>query len=240
MTRAARIGCAIVLALVCGHEARAQDAGPAEAATVAIRDVPGADMVAGYWRAAEALELFRNGTALLYRWPGRVMGRYEFVTADRMLLDFGFAGIPGDYRVTRDGDVLRLCETDRPARCLRLVRAERPEDAAQEDAMEGPLRLAPAPAYPSPELSASAVEPVLKQIRTLQQMHQQETGQFAATLRELHGWEPQPIRGYHEPVIRSVSADGFCVDVQPSRRGLHPVFIRNTGEPERGTCAEAF
>ncbi|MBB4635698.1 hypothetical protein [Longimicrobium terrae] len=256
----------------CGRDARAQESAPDAplpvAAVTGIPTVAGAELVSGFWTGGgESVELFGNGTVLLYRWPARVMGRYQFVTPDRMLIEFPYTGsVPGDYSVSSDGNTLRLCETDRPARCLTLRRAERtaegtvvrasgtPSRLAPPPEFEGPrpppaprdgqgeLRLAPQPSRPPAEARSAEVGPLLKQARTLQEVYRLENGRYAATWDELRtaGWEPVPLRWFHPPVIRRATGDQLCIDVQPRDPDLWPVHIMGggDGQPGRGTCAQ--
>ncbi|HEX8394216.1 MAG TPA: hypothetical protein VF665_17870 [Longimicrobium sp.] len=262
LPRAALLACALPLAS-CGRDARAAESRD-QPSRAEIPVVAGAELVAGFWRGGdESVELFGNGTVLLYRWPGRVVGRYQFVTPDRMLIDFPFTGtVPGDYRVAREPDVLRLCETDRPERCIRLERVERTAEGTVVRASatpsglapapdfngprppempvygEGPPRLATRPSVPPPEARAAEPGPMLKQIRTLQESYRLEYGRYAATLDSLPGWEVPRLRWYHPPVLRSAAPGWMCVDMLPRDRDLWPVHILNDGQPGRGTCAE--
>lgn len=205
----------------------------------------GAAMVAGHWRGdGDRVEFFPGGTVLLYRWPGRVAGSFAFVEPGRMLLEFrgtALGSIPGDYRVRREGDVLVLCETDRPDRCLRYVRAPRPAPARTDGRREAPPRLAPTPdlATAPPESLEREAIAVLRMAHTLQQTFFAEHGRFASSFEELGsvGWEPpEGLRWYHPPTLESAAPGELCMQMMPVVPELWPVYVDEGGRTGRGRC----
>lgn len=200
--------------------------------------------IVGRWQGAQDdVEFFEGGRLLLRRGHFRGVGRYEWVERDRLLVTYEgtLAGsLPGDYRVKVGREILDLCETDRPARCIRYARhAGGPGDTAAaappRDARgraEEPPRLAQLPAdYQSPpEARAKEGEVVLKQAYVLQSTYRAEHGAYARDFRALEavGWQTPPLRHFHPPrVVRWDSR--LCIVIEPRAADLWPLSVDENG-----------
>ena len=220
---------------------RGDDAAPVADAPAAGTPRPS---LSGRWQGtADQVEFFEGGRMLLRRGEIRGTGRYEFVEPRRVLITWEglFASaLPGDYGVQVAGDSLALCETDRPARCIRYARVTdpatapppvRPADPAGPRLAE-PARIETAP----PEARQKEAEVVLKQAYTLQRTYQAERGAYAPvvdSLREV-GWEPPPgLRFYHPPRVTGWR-DRLCMVMEPRDADLWPVHIDEEGDLGRG------
>ncbi len=82
---------------------------------------------------AASVEFLAGGRVLL-KSPvqATMVGEYEFVEPDRVLMVFQDGSPPADYRVRVQGDDLRLCKVDEPAKCYDLRRAG-PDDGMGVD-----------------------------------------------------------------------------------------------------------
>ncbi|HEX6910896.1 MAG TPA: hypothetical protein VF142_10895 [Longimicrobium sp.] len=241
---------AVLLALAaCGAEgdgqassARAPETQPG-AGPQASADPPSPSLVGRWQGADDQVEFFAGGRMLLRRGEIRGTGRYEFVEARRVLLSWEglFAGaLPGDYGVRVAGDSLSLCETDRPARCIRYARVTDPASPPPPVRPLDPAvpRLAESPRGPTapPEARTKEAEVVLKQAYTLQYTYKAERGTYAATMDSLRvvGWEPPPgLRYYHPPRVTQWR-DRLCVVMEPRDADLWPVHVDDEGDLGRG------
>jgi hypothetical protein len=205
--------------------------------------VPSAD-VAGRWQgAADQVEFFAGGRVLLRRGEFRGVGRYEFVEPARILITWEgslLASSPGDYAVTRGDTLLSLCETDRPARCIRYARHRpgQPLPAAAGDPAAPRLAEPPRGEQLPPEARMMEVRGILKQAYTLQQVYQMEHGRYAAGMDALRavGWQEVPLRHFRQPRVARADARRLCIVAEPLTADLWPMHIDEQGDLNRGPC----
>lgn len=198
----------------------------------------------GRWQGThDQVEFFEGGRLLLKRGPTRGTGRYEFVQPRRVLITYEglFASaLPGDYAVRVEDDTLSLCETDRPARCIRYGRVT---DAATEVPPLRPIhpdtpRLAEPPRGPTspPEARVAEAQVTLRQAYTLQRIFREERGAYAAALDSLRvlGWDPPTtLRHFHPPRVTQWQGR-LCIVMEPREGDLWPVHIDDEGDLGRG------
>ncbi|HEX5869929.1 MAG TPA: hypothetical protein VFY65_05930 [Longimicrobium sp.] len=213
------------------------------AADPPIAGQPSSD-VAGRWQGtADQVEFFAGGRVLLRRAEFRGVGRYEFVEPGRLLITWEGALVnstPGDYAVSRADSLLSLCETDRPARCIRYAR-HRAGDAIPSLAGDptAPRLAEPARGAASPAESRMAeAGPMLKQAATLQQVYQMEHGRYASTMDALRvvGWQEAPLRHFRQPRVVRADERRLCIVAEPLSADLWPVHIDEQGDLNRGPC----
>ncbi|HEX6041508.1 hypothetical protein [Longimicrobium sp.] len=209
-----------------------------------------ASSLVGRWEGTDDdVEFFDGGRVLLRRGQFRGVGRYEWVEPGRVLVTYegALAGsVPGDYRVNAGREMLELCETDRPARCIRYARhaggptADTAGAVPRRDAsgrVEERPRLAQLPAehQSPPEARAKEGEVVLKQAYTLQSVYKVERGAYARDFRALEevGWQTPPLRHFHPP--RVVRWDNrLCIVIEPRAADLWPLSVDENGTLGRG------
>jgi hypothetical protein len=230
---------ALLLALAA---CRAADEGPESAAPPPAEPRP--PSLVGRWQGTnDQVEFFAGGRMLLRRGELRGTGRYEFVEPRRVLLAWEglFASaMPGDYGVQVAGDSLSLCETDRPARCIRYARVTDPATAPPPVRPLDPAvpRLADPPrgAMAPPEVRTKEADVMLKQAYVLQQTYRAERGTYAAAMDSLRtvGWEPPSgLRYYHPPRVTQWR-DRLCIVAEPRDADLWPVHVDEEGDLGRG------
>lgn len=200
--------------------------------------------VLGRWHgAADQVEFFAGGRVLLRRGEFRGVGRYEFVEPGRILVTWEgslLTSSPGDYVVARADTLLTLCETDRPARCIRYARqhpGQAPPSAAGDPAAPRLAEPARGEQMP-PEARMAETGPLLKQAYTLQQVYRMEHGRYAPTMDALRavGWEPIPLRHFRQPRVVRADARRLCIVAEPLAADLWPQHIDEQGELNRGPC----
>lgn len=230
----------LLLAAGCGGEGRKAPVARSGSAA------PPAPEVEGRWRGAEdQVEFFAGGRVLLRRGEFRGTGRYELVEPRRMLITWEGALLsspPGDYAVSLDGATLSLCETDRPARCLRYTR--QPPGAAPPPAVAGDPdapRLAEPPqgGEVPPESRMMEARVVLKQAYTLQQVYRMENGGgYARSMDALRvvGWQEAPLRNFRQPRVVRADEQRLCIVMEPLSADLWPVHVDEQGDLNRGPC----
>jgi hypothetical protein len=200
----------------------------------------GADLgeaLRGRWEMdADRVEFLDEGRVLLIRHGEAALGEYAVPEADRLVLAFGpplTESGAGDYRVRVEGDTARLCESDRPHRCMALVRARgewREPAGAWRDTV--PVRLATPPrpgAARDPRLVQ--VELALRQLHTFERVFREQEGRYTADLAELEraGWKPSPsVAGYHPPEV-AAAGERLCALMRPRQPGLPPVHVQDDG-----------
>jgi hypothetical protein len=258
----ARIGCVVLacalLAGACGGDSPEREP-PARGKDVAVRDTPvaGAPDVAdevvaavpssgvvGRWQgAADQVEFFGGGRVLLRRGEFRGVGRYEMVEPARILITWEGALLsssPGDYAVSRADSALSLCETDRPARCIRYTRhrAGHAIPAAAGDPAAPRLAEPPRGGEVPPEARMAEARPLLKQAFTLQETYRMEHGRYAPTMDALRvvGWQEVPLRHFRQPRVVRADERRLCIVVEPLSADLWPQHIDEQGDLNRGPC----
>jgi hypothetical protein len=205
---------------------------------------PSSDVVGRWQGTADQVEFFPGGRLLLRRGEFRGTGRYELVEPARILITWEGALLgssPGDYAVARADSLLSLCETDRPARCIRYVR-HRPEHvlpAAAGDPDAPRLAELPRGAQVPPEARMAEAGPLLKQAYALQQVYRMEHGgRFASTMDALRvvGWQEAPLRNFRQPRVVRADERRLCMVAEPLTADLWPVHIDEQGDLNRGPC----
>ncbi|HEX6367855.1 MAG TPA: hypothetical protein VF006_02905 [Longimicrobium sp.] len=205
---------------------------------------PSSDVVGRWQGAADQVEFFAGGRVLLRRAEFRGVGRYELVEPARILITWEGALLtssPGDYAVARADSLLSLCETDRPARCIRYTR-HRPDHAIPAVAGDP---TAPRLAEPArggevpPESRMAEAGPLLKQAYTLQQVYRMEHGgRYASTMDALRvvGWQPLSLRHFRQPRVVRADERRLCIVAEPLSADLWPIHVDEQGDLNRGPC----
>jgi hypothetical protein len=200
--------------------------------------------VEGRWRSdLDEVELFPGGRLLLRQGAARVLGRYEWVEADRILI--GYEGVlagavPGDYRVGVAGNRMTLCETDVPVRCIVYERwredAREGAGASRPDSTPPRLGLPPRADQMPREARMKEADGVLKMAYTLQQTYRAERGEYARNLYDLRdlGWETPTLRHFDAPRLVRSQGERFCITMEPRSPELWPVYIDESGEIRHG------